>query len=586
MSKKNRLLSLWTIVKIIWDTNPLFIIFSIPQIFIKSITPIILIYIPKEVLELIENGIDYDIILKKVLILGVVLLLINFMNLYLKNKIDLHSNIFVKKIKKNIGTSSMKLNLYDLEDTEMQNRIQLANKASELTNSLIYIQNIIANLITIISLSYIAISLNYIFILLIFLTLSVKIYTVIVEYKHNIKIRNKLSENSRFVEYLFNISFYNNGTAKEMRLNNLQQWYYNKNKKYRNDMVNYQLKSFKLNAFHNILTEIVLSVQSLIVLLHLADLYINGLISIADVTLYFNTILTLTICLSTITNQFCNFNAQVLNVNDYVYLKNIVYSSINENETKIENRKINIEFDNVSFAYPNTDKFVLKNINLNIYNNEKLAFVGMNGAGKTTLVKLLCKFYKPTEGTIKINNIDIWNIDNNEYYKLISAVFQDFSNFAFSIKDNIIMSEVSNEQQLYDIINKLELQEVIAKLPNGIESFLTKQFSDEGIELSGGQIQKIAIARAIYKNTQVIILDEPTSSLDPLAESEIYDKFINISNNKTAIFISHRLAISSFVDRIIVFENGEIIEDGNHDKLMNLKGKYYEMYSKQSENYN
>ena len=189
----------------------------------------------------------------------------------------------------------MKLNLYDLEDTEMQNRIQLANKASELTNSLIYIQNIIANIITIISLSYIAISLNYIFILLIFLTLSVKIYTVIVEYKHNIKIRNKLSENSRFVEYLFNISFYNNGTAKEMRLNNLQQWYYNKNKKYRNDMVNYQLKSFKLNAFHNILTEIVLSVQSLIVLFHLADLYINGLISIADVTLYFNTILTLTL---------------------------------------------------------------------------------------------------------------------------------------------------------------------------------------------------------------------------------------------------------------------------------------------------
>lgn len=243
------------------------------------------------------------------------------------------------------------------------------------------------------------------------------------------------------------------------------------------------------------------------------------------------------------------------------------------------------EFRDVSFCYPHTDKTVLKDINLKIAPGEKVAIVGKNGAGKTTLIKLLCGIYVPTAGNILLNGIDIQVFDRKQYASLIAAVFQDYVLFSFDIKDNIILNKEENEGRLREVIEKAGLKETIEKLPSGIETPVGKQFSRQGVEFSGGEKQKIAMARACYKNSPFIIMDEPTAALDPLAELKLYAEFNDIIGERTAIFISHRLASAKFCDRIIVFDDGRIVETGAHERLMEAKGRYYEMFHLQAELY-
>jgi ABC-type multidrug transport system fused ATPase/permease subunit len=209
----------------------------------------------------------------------------------------------------------------------------------------------------------------------------------------------------------------------------------------------------------------------------------------------------------------------------------------------------------------------------------------MNGAGKSTFIKLLCKFYRPASGKITLNGVDIWDMPNEEYYKIISAVFQDFANLSFTLKENIAMNDNGDMDKIAEIIDGVGLKERIDELSNGYETYLTKSFDSGGIEFSGGQAQKIAIARAVYKNTPMLILDEPTANLDPKAEGEIYTDFFNMAKNKTTIFISHRLAASTIADNIAVFSDGKIAEYGSHNELMKQNGIYAEMYRKQSQQY-
>lgn len=576
------------IIQIIGKYEPLFIAYSLPFTLIKSVLPLLNVYFPKLFIEhLTLPNITYVKIAKTITIYATILIILNLLSSFLKNKMDLYADIFSKKIKNKIGSISMSLDLQEIEGPDTQNLIKLANKATELTSSLSYIQNIISNFITIIGLVYITLRFEFIFIIFICITLFVKILTVYLEFSHNKKMRTLLSDNSRYVEYLFNIAYFNVGTMKEIRVNNLQDWYLKKNKIYRDDMIRLQYKSFKLSALFNILTEVVLGIQTFVVLYFLTKSFINNEISLANFTMYFNAVTTLTYCLSTITIQISNYNQQVLNVIDYQKLFDLLkYNKIgNDSEIIFDKNNLEIEFHHVSFMYPNTNKFVLKDINIKINNNEKLVIVGLNGAGKSTFIKLLCKFYRPTQGKITINGIDIWNIPNNQYYDLISAVFQDYANFAFSIKENVSMTEDVNDGLVLDTIEKVGLLEKIRSLPKKLDTFLTRQFDNDGIELSGGQSQKLSIARAIYKNPKILILDEPTANLDPKAESEIYRNFFDLSKDKLTIFISHRLTASTIADNIAVFVDGEIVEYGNHNKLMDMYGTYYDMYEKQRKNY-
>lgn len=254
-------------------------------------------------------------------------------------------------------------------------------------------------------------------------------------------------------------------------------------------------------------------------------------------------------------------------------------------EKRLDN-KYKIEFKNVSFKYPGTENYVLKNINLKLNIGERLAIVGMNGSGKTTFIKLLIRLYDPTGGQILLNGIDIKNYDYDEYLRIFSVVFQDFKLFSFGLGQNVGATMGYDEDRVVRYLNEVGFDKRIDTLEMGLDTPLYRDFDENGVEISGGEAQKIAMARAIYKDRPFIILDEPTAALDPISEFEIYTKFDEIVGDKTAIYISHRLSSCRFCDDIVVFHEGEIIQRGTHDELLKDKqGKYYELWNAQAQYY-
>lgn len=250
------------------------------------------------------------------------------------------------------------------------------------------------------------------------------------------------------------------------------------------------------------------------------------------------------------------------------------------------NKQYEIRLDDVSFRYPKADKDTLSHINLTVHPGEKLAIVGLNGAGKTTLVKLVCGFLDPTGGRILLNGEDIRKFNRNDYYALFSAVFQEFSVLDVTVKENVAQCvDGIDETRVWQCIDKAGLTEKIKSLPKGIETHLGRRVFKDGVEFSGGQTQRLMLARALYKNAPILVLDEPTAALDPIAENDIYQKYNEMTHGRTSFFISHRLASTRFCDRIIFVEGGKIAEEGTHDELLKNGGGYAYMFEVQSKYY-
>jgi len=253
---------------------------------------------------------------------------------------------------------------------------------------------------------------------------------------------------------------------------------------------------------------------------------------------------------------------------------------------KREDNKYEIEFKNVSFKYPTVDTYALKNVSMKFRMGERLAIVGENGSGKTTFIKLLARLYDPTEGEILLNGIDIRKYDYHEYINIFSVVFQDFKLLAFDLGENVASGVEYDEARVTECLEGAGFGERLATLDRGLKTRLYKDFDDEGIDVSGGEAQKIALARALYKDAAFIILDEPTAALDPIAEHEVYSRMNEITKGKTAIFISHRLSSCRFCQDIAVFHEGELIQQGSHDVLVSDEdGKYHELWHAQAQYY-
>ncbi len=254
-------------------------------------------------------------------------------------------------------------------------------------------------------------------------------------------------------------------------------------------------------------------------------------------------------------------------------------------EKRLDN-KYTIEFRNVSFKYPGTDAYALKDLSLKLRVGEKMAIVGMNGSGKTTLIKLLCRLYDPQEGEILLNGVDIRKFAQDEYIRLFSVVFQDFKLLSLPLGQNVAASMDVDEAQAKEALQTAGLSERLDALPNGLDTYLYQNIADDGVEISGGEAQKIAIARALYKDAPFVLLDEPTASLDPLSEYEIYSGFNAMVNGRTAVYISHRLSSCRFCDDIAVLHEGRLIQRGSHEELLkDEKGKYYELWHAQAQYY-
>lgn len=253
---------------------------------------------------------------------------------------------------------------------------------------------------------------------------------------------------------------------------------------------------------------------------------------------------------------------------------------------KRKNTQYEIEFRDVSFKYPGNDEWILRHVNFKIKFGERVAVVGMNGSGKTTMIKLLCRLYDPTEGQILLNSLDIRQYCKEDYWSLFAVVFQDFKLFSLPLGQNIAASLDVDPQKAYEALAVSGFEDRFREMPKGLDTTLFKDFVDDGVEVSGGESQKIAIARALYKDAPFVVLDEPTSALDPVAEYEIYTRFDSLVGTKTAIYISHRLSSCRFCQRIFVFHEGILIQEGTHEQLVVVDGgKYKELWTAQAQFY-
>ena len=253
---------------------------------------------------------------------------------------------------------------------------------------------------------------------------------------------------------------------------------------------------------------------------------------------------------------------------------------------KRDDNEYYVEFRDVSFKYPHTDAWALRHVNMKFKVGQKLAVVGMNGSGKTTFIKLLCRLYDPTEGVILLNGVDIRKYDYDEYMSLFSVVFQDFKLFAVSLGQNVAASTDYDQVRVEDCLKRAGFDKREAAMPQGLNTPLYKDFDKDGVEISGGEAQKIALARALYKDAPFIILDEPTAALDPVSEYEVYSRFNRIAGDRTAVYISHRLASCRFCDKIAVFDAGQIVQSGRHEDLIaDRAGKYHELWTAQARYY-
>ncbi|MCL2160114.1 MAG: ABC transporter ATP-binding protein/permease, partial [Oscillospiraceae bacterium] len=318
----------------------------------------------------------------------------------------------------------------------------------------------------------------------------------------------------------------------------------------------------------------------------------SGSIDLGTFVFYFGAATGFSLWINSVSGQVNDILAMSMNINfirSFLETKDSFYRGKTQNLPKYINAPTcDIELKNLTFRYPDSEKSIINNINIKIEKGEKIALVGANGTGKTTLAKLICGLYYPKDGDVMLNGASVKGINIDEYYKLLSVVFQDLHLMPITIAQFVSGNGIDiDRQRVADCLEAAGLHDRVKNCLCGIDTTFYKDISedDPGVELSGGEKQKLLLARALYKNAPILILDEPTAALDPIAESEIYQKFNEFAKEKTAVFISHRLASTRFCDRIFLLENGQIAECGSHGQLMAKKGKYCKMFEIQSHYY-
>ncbi len=576
------------ILKLSWKMNKTFFFIKIPLLIMGVISS----FFPLIFLRLILNEIQEGQDIKKVLLYAGgyagALLCINLANNLLGMILDRQTKKTVYRTQEFLGKTVMQLSYSDLEQPRMKDFIEKAQSSNlffEIINNLF---SFISSTVTLIGMATVVITLQPVILVMIVIVVLLRLLTEKRNRKTYEKYRNIFTPIMRKVGYL-NRLMRTIEFGKEVRINNLQKYILDKTMDVADNEYLYENKGqVKELAKTNSMVDIAVILQECVVYLILAyKVFFTGM-PIGDFSMYMTGINSFTGCLQGIISAFSNLRKNGEFSEDLRYCVETANKSQKNKTGSISAKEINaveLEFRNVSFKYPNTDRMILKNVSLKLKQGETLSLVGVNGAGKTTFVKLICRLYEPTEGEILINGISINTIPYEEYCELLGVVFQDFKIFAFTVAENVALSTNYDIDDVERCMEESDIMKKIDSLTMGAETFLSKEFNENGIELSGGESQKLAIARTLYKDPPLIILDEPTSALDPIAEYDIYQRFSNLVRGRTAVYISHRLSSTRFTDNIAVFENGELCEYGNHRELLKIEGGIYEKMFKMQAKY-
>lgn len=397
------------------------------------------------------------------------------------------------------------------------------------------------------------------------------------------KLCKENDHNNALVNYLWSL-FYRMETAKEIRLYHMDPLFEVKNEKLMQDPA---FRSFgKDNGKLLFQSDLLGQVLSFSAYIYVATLAMRSIISIGQVLYMAGIILKAVDAIAQFQVDYAQLRHQLSYLNafyDFLHLPNMHYDGTLPIE-KRDDGEYEFEFRHVSFRYPQQKNDVLHDVNIRFHLKEKLAIVGMNGAGKTTIVKLLCRLYDPSEGEILLNGINIQKYDYAEYTSIFSVVFQDFALFSYPLDENVAGASAPNAKRIASVLQRLDIWERIKSFTDQEHSLLFTDYAN-GVNVSGGEAQKLAIARALYKDAPFVILDEPTAALDPLSEAEIYEHFDMLVQGKTTLYISHRMSSCKFCDRIIVMEQGEVEEEGTHDTLLKENGVYAQLWNAQAEYY-
>lgn len=501
---------------------------------------------------------------------------------------ETYSEYIDKSITKNVMSKVLKLSLEDFDNHETYNDIQKSNQQS-LARSMSILQttiSIIKNVTSLVGTMALLVEINNFIIILCIFSSAPLFYISCRVLNKWFNIFNERYETTRFLDYLKTIiiknenikeiKVYNSGNYILGIILNIQDKYITQNKKIRRRFL---AENALIDLIDNILTY---SIKILLIYIS-----VKSKLSIGSITMYISSVDSLKGSVGSLLSSLSSAYEDCLYMQSLFTLLDMTTED-QENKFKLESNIDSIELKNVSFKYPGTDKYVIKDINLKFNSNKTYAIVGLNGSGKTTLIKIILGFYKPTKGEVLLNGINIENYNKSSLYNHISAIFQDFIKYPFDIKTNIGIGnfkEIENMNLIRNAAKNAGADLFIKDLPQEYNTKLQKEWS-ESVDLSLGQWQKIAISRSLMKPASLLILDEPTSSLDVLSEYDIFNRLKEIKKNKLCIFVTHRLTNICLADQIIVMESGKVIEQGSHVDLIDSSGVYSELYEIQAEYYN
>lgn len=554
----------------------------------STVQPFVLLIIPKYILDELASGRRVDVTLRYIAYYAAAVVGFNLISLIISRFGSDQSMKIDHRVAMDQHTKWLHMDYDKFENGRVRDLEARSVSAAEPRNfAEDKVLGFISNLIRLGGYTYIIMSLHPIMILFILTVIAANTLIARRSAKLGYEYTTAMTRLSRRFNYIFR-TMVDFKVGKDVRINGADSWLKSKYEKESEEYIkDHRAQQRKLLGI-NTLSDIIGLIQTVVMYGYCGYLAISGGITVGSFTVFLGALTAFTGTFNEFVKRFPALGLLSKYIDDYREFLRCAEHEGKELETSDISalpEHCDIEFVNVSFKYPDTDRYVLKNINIKIKAGERLSIVGYNGAGKSTFIKLLCRFYKPTEGKILLGGVDISTYPLPEYRRRLAVVFQDYQLFYMSVRYNIVLNLEEDPERVRKALAESGILEKIEGLENGIDTSYGRILYYHSRDFSGGETQKIACARAYYRDSPIVILDEPTSALDPVAETQLYGRFNEIIGDKTAVYISHRLASVKFCDSIAVFADGELVERGTHAELMKKNGIYADMFTKQAHYY-